>query len=188
MNSTEATFIKRAIVSYKRKSFQQRLPQGKREEQDLSSSLLLDLAKQAEPIGEAVCAKSGWQHKGIAWTQASFLCYFLLSGLIRQLIGFFKLLVGLRIGIFMNESPDIAGFIIRFSPNGKVGKYTFCPIALQGSEIRLCRWLPMGSSCFACLLYTSHPIVFNVLGKYRWRNKTHAIHLNFRLTLLLCGD
>jgi len=26
----------------------------------LSSSLLLDLAKQAEPIGEAVCAKSGW--------------------------------------------------------------------------------------------------------------------------------
>jgi len=41
-------------------------PQGKREEQDLSSSLLLDLAKQAEPIGEAVCAKSGWRHKGIA--------------------------------------------------------------------------------------------------------------------------
>lgn len=35
-------------------------PQGKSEEQDLSSSLLLDLAKQAEPIGEAVCAKSGW--------------------------------------------------------------------------------------------------------------------------------
>ncbi len=35
-------------------------PQGKREEQDLSSSLLLDLAKRAEPIGEAVSAKSGW--------------------------------------------------------------------------------------------------------------------------------
>ena len=40
--------------------------QSKREEQDLSSSLLLDLAKQAEPIGEAVCAKSGWWHRGIA--------------------------------------------------------------------------------------------------------------------------
>ncbi len=35
-------------------------------EQDLSSSLLLDLAKWAEPIGEAVSAKSGWQHKGIS--------------------------------------------------------------------------------------------------------------------------
>ena len=35
-------------------------PQGKREEQDLSSSLLLDLVKRAEPIGEAVSAKSGW--------------------------------------------------------------------------------------------------------------------------------
>ena len=58
-------------------------PQGKREEQDLSSSLLLDLAKRAEPIGEAVCAKSGWWHRGIAQTYASFLCYFLLSGLIR---------------------------------------------------------------------------------------------------------
>jgi len=34
-------------------------PQGKREEQDLSSSLLLDLVKRAEPIGEAVSAKSG---------------------------------------------------------------------------------------------------------------------------------
>jgi len=43
-------------------------PQGKREEQDLSSSLLLDLAKRAEPRDEAVCAKSGWQHKGIART------------------------------------------------------------------------------------------------------------------------
>ena len=32
---------------------------SKREEQDLSSSLLLDLAKRAEPIGEAVCVKSG---------------------------------------------------------------------------------------------------------------------------------
>ena len=41
-------------------------PQGKREEQDLSSSLLLDLAKRAEPIGEAVCAKSGWWHREIA--------------------------------------------------------------------------------------------------------------------------
>ena len=105
-------------------------PQGKREEQDLSSSLLLDLAKRAEPIGEAVSAKSGWQHKGIARTQAAFLCYFLLSGLICQLICFFKLFVGLRIGIFTNKSPDIAGFIIRFSPDGKVGKYTFRPIAL----------------------------------------------------------
>jgi len=35
-------------------------PQGKREEQDLSSSLLLDLVKPAEPIGEAVSVKSGW--------------------------------------------------------------------------------------------------------------------------------
>ena len=35
-------------------------PQGKREEQDLSSSLLLDLVKRAEPIGETVSAKSGW--------------------------------------------------------------------------------------------------------------------------------
>ena len=43
-------------------------PQGKSEEQDLSSSLLLDLAKRAEPRDEAVCAKSGWQHKGIART------------------------------------------------------------------------------------------------------------------------
>ena len=34
-------------------------PQGKSEEQNLSSSLLLDLAKQAEQIGEAVCTKSG---------------------------------------------------------------------------------------------------------------------------------
>jgi len=34
--------------------------QSKREEQDLSSSLLLDLAKQSEPIGEAVSVKSGW--------------------------------------------------------------------------------------------------------------------------------
>ena len=41
-------------------------PQGKREEQDLSSSLLLDLEKRAEPIGEAVSTKSGWLHKVIA--------------------------------------------------------------------------------------------------------------------------
>jgi hypothetical protein len=41
-------------------------PQGKREEQDLSSSLLLDLVKWAEPIGEAVSTKSGWLHKVIA--------------------------------------------------------------------------------------------------------------------------
>jgi hypothetical protein len=27
---------------------------------------LLDLAKRAEPIGEAVCAKSGWWYRGIA--------------------------------------------------------------------------------------------------------------------------
>ncbi len=30
------------------------------EEQDLSSSLLLDLVKWAEPIGEAVSTKLGW--------------------------------------------------------------------------------------------------------------------------------
>lgn len=42
------------------------LPRSKREEQDLSGSLLLDLAKRAEPIGEVVCAKSGWWHRGIA--------------------------------------------------------------------------------------------------------------------------
>ena len=33
------------------------------EEQDLSSSLLLDLVKWAEPIGEAVSTKSGWLQK-----------------------------------------------------------------------------------------------------------------------------
>ena len=32
-------------------------PQGKREEQDLSSSLLLNLAKRAKPKGVAVSAK-----------------------------------------------------------------------------------------------------------------------------------
>ena len=34
--------------------------QSKREEQDLSSFLLLDLVKWAKPIGEAVSAKSEW--------------------------------------------------------------------------------------------------------------------------------
>lgn len=42
------------------------LPRRQEGKQDLSSSLLLDLAKWAEPIGEAVSAKSGWQHKGIS--------------------------------------------------------------------------------------------------------------------------
>ena len=60
----------------------------------------------------------------------SFICYFLLSRLISQLIGFFKLFVGLRIGILTDESSNIAGFIIRFSSDGKVRKYTFRPIAL----------------------------------------------------------
>ena len=35
-------------------------PQGKREEQDLSSSLLLNLAKRAKPEGVVVSAKLGW--------------------------------------------------------------------------------------------------------------------------------
>ena len=40
-------------------------PQGKRVEQDESSSLLLNLAKQTEPSGEGVSAKCGALKQGV---------------------------------------------------------------------------------------------------------------------------
>jgi hypothetical protein len=40
-------------------------PQGKREEQDLSGSLLLNSTKQTEPTGEVVSAECGAFNKAI---------------------------------------------------------------------------------------------------------------------------
>ena len=68
------------------------LPRGKREEQDLSSSLLLHLAKRAEPQSEAVSAKWG----AMALHQAVTLPTLFCSGLLVKLIFSFEPFVGLQ--------------------------------------------------------------------------------------------
>ena len=66
MSISKKTLITGVITACSYNTLKPKALPRRAREQDLSSSLLLDLAKQAEPIGEAVCAKSGWRHKGIA--------------------------------------------------------------------------------------------------------------------------
>ena len=95
-----------------------------------SSSLLLHLAKRAEPLGEAVSAKWGV----VALHQAVTLPTLFCIGLRIKLIFLFEPFVGLTIGIFLNKCPDVGCPIIGLMANREVRELTTCPIPLQGSE------------------------------------------------------
>lgn len=95
-----------------------------------SSSLLLHLAKRAEPQGEAVSAKWG----AIALHQAVILPTLVCLSLLIELVFLFEPFVCLTVGIFLNKYPNISSTIIGFMTYHKVRKFATCPIALQGSE------------------------------------------------------
>ncbi len=101
-------------------------PRGKREEQDLSSSLLLHLAKRAEPQSEAVSAKWG----AMALHQAVTLPTLFCSGLLVKLIFSFEPFVGFAVGIFLNKCTNVRGTVIGFMANHKERKFATCSIPL----------------------------------------------------------
>lgn len=95
-----------------------------------SSSLLLHLAKQAEPQSEAVSAKWGAMSLHQVVTLPTLFC----SSLPIELVFLFEPFIGLTISIFLNKCSDVGCTIIGLMAYRKVRKFATCPIPLQGSE------------------------------------------------------